>query len=83
MTDLSTMSAADLFERGIAALELELRAGGAPEAIVEQAVASMRSDYDATRAWLQTIERSAKRRNQFPGFRVVPFRKSVLGNGCA
>jgi hypothetical protein len=77
---LSCEAAADLFERSISALRLELLAEECPAFIVEETVQAMREDFDCTRQYLRTIERSAKRRNPFPGFRVVPFRRAMAAS---
>ena len=69
--------AADLFERTISALMLELLVRGCPAADIDKAVDGLRRDFDGTREWLGVIERSARRRNPFSGFRVVCFRRAV------
>lgn len=68
--------ACDLFERTISALMLELLVSGVPAPYIDAAVDGLRDDFDRTREWLGVIERSAKRRNPFPGFRVIRFRRA-------
>jgi hypothetical protein len=66
-----------LFERGISALRLELAGQGCPDFIVERAIDELRADYARTCGWLRVVECSARRRNPFPGFRVIQFRREL------
>jgi hypothetical protein len=69
--------AADLFEQAISAIMLAMVASGAPGDAIDRHVDSLRAGFDRTRLYLRDIERGARRRNPFPGFRVVRFRRAM------
>jgi hypothetical protein len=77
MTELDGLSAADLFERGVSAMRLELAANGCPDPIIEQAVRGMRADYAHTQEWLLVVEEAARRCNAFGAFNPVKFASAL------